>query len=513
MFRKKIERWKNRLLDYLIPTTRNGYRAHLLSNSALASYAAVLIVFNLFFSNAGFLRPSYALLDVSAIVNLHNEERARFGLGSLDFNAQLAESARQKAEAMLDTDCWSHYCPDGVSPWTFFRDAGYVYAFAGENLAEGFTDSAAVMQAWMNSKTHRDNVLKGEFTEIGIAIAFGDYQGIDNNAVVVVHFGQPRNPNNAAVNSPEGSGESVDSTNDSNPQENSGGDNTSGSGELVSPRLIFPEPESFLNQPKPIIKGQSQSDVGVIVENRSTNSVTTRSGRISPEGGIFTFTPPGPLADGGYSVEAASADNSELRSPKVNFQVDTAPPPVSSANLSVVSITESPTGEVVALDYESSERLQNLRYTGVVSGQVFGEKRSDNLFRFELQLSDLAPGATLEATDLAGNSATQPIAQTDIDRLQLEGDSVPVLADSVQTSGSFIDLNDLGIRISSLSPVQLISLVSLAFLIILFALDIALIRRKQKQLKLKLQSNSAHHLPTFLALFFVVIVGNYGGSI
>src|SRR6185436_20656588 len=63
------------------------------------------------------------------------------------------------------------------------------YIYAGENLAEGFDDNTTVMDAWMNSPTHKENILKPEFREIGIGGARGTYQGEQNNTIVVIHFG------------------------------------------------------------------------------------------------------------------------------------------------------------------------------------------------------------------------------------------------------------------------------------------------------------------------------------
>jgi hypothetical protein len=130
-----------------------------------------------------------AYVDFDSIYNFHNQERAKNSLKSLSVNPLLIESATAKAEAMLKSDCWSHYCPDGKSPWDFFDSAGYEYVYAGENLGEGFSENETLMSAWMNSPTHRENIMNSNFSEIGIGFAKGDYQGIKNNTIVVVHFG------------------------------------------------------------------------------------------------------------------------------------------------------------------------------------------------------------------------------------------------------------------------------------------------------------------------------------
>ncbi|MEK7085072.1 MAG: CAP domain-containing protein, partial [Patescibacteria group bacterium] len=83
-----------------------------------------------------------------------------------------------------------HFGPDGKSPWAWMHEAGYIFDYAGENLAVNFVDSKDVVAAWMHSSSHRDNVLSREFTEIGIGIAEGVYQG-RKTVFVVEMFGRP----------------------------------------------------------------------------------------------------------------------------------------------------------------------------------------------------------------------------------------------------------------------------------------------------------------------------------
>lgn len=131
-------------------------------------------------------------LSVNRLLEEHNEVRAEHNLASLELNDSLSLSAVNKALAMLDADCWDHFCPEGVSPWEFISEVGYTYVFAGENLAEGFINTDSVMNAWLNSETHRENILRTEFTEVGFGIVNGSFQGREGNTIVVVHFGTPR---------------------------------------------------------------------------------------------------------------------------------------------------------------------------------------------------------------------------------------------------------------------------------------------------------------------------------
>jgi uncharacterized protein YkwD len=120
------------------------------------------------FSFVSFTVTSFAEIDFDSLIRLHNETRLKNNLNQLQINVQLIDSAQRKADGMLADNCWSHYCPDGKSPWDFFNEAGYEYVIAGENLAQGFFDNNSVFNAWMNSPTHRENILNSEFNEIGI---------------------------------------------------------------------------------------------------------------------------------------------------------------------------------------------------------------------------------------------------------------------------------------------------------------------------------------------------------
>ncbi|MBB0996344.1 hypothetical protein G6024_04370 [Dietzia maris] len=106
------------------------------------------------------------------IERLTNAQRGAHDLPALATNELLRQSACHKAADMVQHNYFAHVAPDGTEPWHYFREAGYTYQHAGENLARNFTDDGAVVQAWMESPTHRDNVL-GDFEEQGICSVEG----------------------------------------------------------------------------------------------------------------------------------------------------------------------------------------------------------------------------------------------------------------------------------------------------------------------------------------------------
>jgi uncharacterized protein YkwD len=98
-----------------------------------------------------------------------NRERASHGLAPLRMNVQLALAAGDRANDMIAKHYFSHVAPDGRLPWYWIEKRGYDYTEVGENLAVGYR-GATVVNGWMHSPEHRENVLKPEFTEVGIAI-------------------------------------------------------------------------------------------------------------------------------------------------------------------------------------------------------------------------------------------------------------------------------------------------------------------------------------------------------
>lgn len=126
----------------------------------------------------------------AVIVTETNKERAADQLEPLVRNAVLDEAATRKAEHMAAGQYFAHFSPNGVSPWYWFDQVEYSFVHAGENLAIFFTDSSEIVEAWMDSPTHRANILDANYREIGIGTAKGTFDGYDTVYVVQL-FGTP----------------------------------------------------------------------------------------------------------------------------------------------------------------------------------------------------------------------------------------------------------------------------------------------------------------------------------
>ena len=129
-------------------------------------------------------------ISVSQVVSSTNSVRSDSGLGSLQFNQQLAQAATAKAQNMFSEGYWAHTSPSGKEPWDFIKSAGYSYKIAGENLARDFDSTSPLMDAWMNSPTHRANIMNPRYQEIGIAVVDGLLNGVETTLVVQM-FGTP----------------------------------------------------------------------------------------------------------------------------------------------------------------------------------------------------------------------------------------------------------------------------------------------------------------------------------
>ena len=184
----------NWLHHFLIPNKGNNYKARLLHPSFLSILVGLFLIgqFGLNF----FILVSPHVLgyasDVSPerVIELTNQKRLENGLPPLRYNPNLTQAALSKAGDMFAFDYWAHVSPSGRDPWAFFHEADYNYLFAGENLARDFYTSEAVVEAWMASPTHRDNVLNSRYEEIGLAVVDGTLEGIETTLVVQL-FGTP----------------------------------------------------------------------------------------------------------------------------------------------------------------------------------------------------------------------------------------------------------------------------------------------------------------------------------
>lgn len=103
------------------------------------------------------------------MLNLINQERKSRGLNELKMDDHLQEIGRNHSRDMFERGYFSHYNPEGLSPFDRLRSEGIVYVYAGENLALA-PDVNKAHQGLMDSEGHRENILNPNFNKIGIGV-------------------------------------------------------------------------------------------------------------------------------------------------------------------------------------------------------------------------------------------------------------------------------------------------------------------------------------------------------
>jgi hypothetical protein len=117
-------------------------------------------------------------LTITGILQETNRHRGLDQLPALDINQELNQAAASKLEDMFVQQYFDHVSPDGVTPSEIVTHTGYQHLRVGENLALGnYSNDAELVQAWMDSPGHRANILSHGFSEIGIAVGAGQFEG------------------------------------------------------------------------------------------------------------------------------------------------------------------------------------------------------------------------------------------------------------------------------------------------------------------------------------------------
>ncbi|HEX6177259.1 MAG TPA: CAP domain-containing protein [Thermoanaerobaculia bacterium] len=131
---------------------------------------------------------SAADITRDTVLSEMNRYREQHGLSVLVEDLRLTKVAEYRVRDMEEMSYWAHVSPDGRSPFAMLRPYGYDYQAAGENLASGFETAEILVESWMESKGHRDNILSGRYDHCGIAIIEGATTGRATGQSVVVIF-------------------------------------------------------------------------------------------------------------------------------------------------------------------------------------------------------------------------------------------------------------------------------------------------------------------------------------
>ena len=188
----------DKVKDLLIPHQGNNHRPHLLRTKRAVAYSLFFLLLKggVIFTIAAmpmqaFLAPDILAKQQARLIFLVDELRAKQDVTGLYVENKLINSAYAKSADMLTGQYFSHVSSEGKDLNYWLKQANYDYWVAGENLAMGFSSADAVMQAWIQSPLHYQNLVDPDFIDIGIGLASGDYNN-QSTIFITQHFAAPR---------------------------------------------------------------------------------------------------------------------------------------------------------------------------------------------------------------------------------------------------------------------------------------------------------------------------------
>jgi len=240
-----------KLKHWLIPGRHNKFHPHIMRPIGLLIVLTVLVAIPIIYNAVSvnkFQVLGYATnITINDLSQLTNEKRVENGLPALQLNTKLNSAAFAKAQDMINNNYWAHVSPNGTEPWYFITQSGYPYTTAGENLAKGFYTSSGVVNAWMNSQSHKDNIINTNYKDVGYAVLDGVLLG-DELTLVVAMYGSEYQAPTQSVTPPSAN------TNNSSTSENSPPSNRL---DAVAPSLqTVPETPEFTD-------GETSNNTGV----------------------------------------------------------------------------------------------------------------------------------------------------------------------------------------------------------------------------------------------------------
>ena len=445
----------------------------LLRKGAIVAYTVVLLIVNTFGGLLGIPSAMASTITSANIIELTNQERVAAGLNALNNNASLVAAAHAKANNMFELQYWDHFGPNGESPWMFISQAGYSYVYAGENLAKGFRTAEGVHEAWMASPTHRDNIMSGNYRDIGVAVVQGTLQGKETTLVVQMFGNLSSKTLKASTSAP-----SVKSAPTPKPV-------IKEQGEIKSIKITYPKTGDLLNDANLNLKGNTKNISGVYtVEVLSDTDVL---GEVDSTNKEWEFDKGSDWEEGEHSV-SARIKGSDTKSDSVLFTIDSTPPVID-----LQSIYVARADGYFELELEYPEDIYELR---LITGEktIDIELGEDNKVNLILSFEDIGERSILMFSDKAGNISELDISEYFIEEKQEEKKVTNLI---------------LGIK-SIFNTIDGINLFVVFFVFVLLTLQIYILWRKKK---LSRSVGSLFTVGAWWLIILVAIFKGYGGII
>lgn len=420
--RHHAARARHHLKNTFIAHEGNDFRPHAFRPVALRVYAYLLIGTKVGVAMwVGLIANPAKVTNITAdtITQQTNAARVARKVGALKTNPLLAKAAQAKAADMATKHYFAHVSPSNVTPWYWFKKAGYSYRFAGENLAIDFTDSEDVLAAWLGSPSHRRNLLSTNYTEIGVAVTTGKIDGADA-LLVVQMFGAPIPPPTSKKAAPKAPtklpiakakapapavlGETAPAVTPPTPAE------TLPIQTPTTPVITGPAPDAVTSA-APIVRGTAAANARVtILADGSANGETT-----ADADGAFAVTMSQPLADGSHVLVIRANETSGviMNSAPVAIRVDTTSPSITSAMTFTLPSWFTPGMYDIRIQTSSDAAKASLRYGGLAQEIALDRGR----FAGQVRLDQPGlPAGTLQlsTSDAAGNGDTVTLLDPDL---------------------------------------------------------------------------------------------------
>lgn len=400
-----------------VPHEGNDHRPHALRHKALTFYAITIIAVKVIVSGVAVLYPgpsATADLTPTEIIRLTNEARSQRGVKALATNNALMAGAQYKADDMLEKEYFAHVSPQNVTPWFWFKKAGYSYSSAGENLAVDFTTAEDVVEAWLASSSHRKNLLNSNYKDIGVAVDAGQMNGA-SSTVVVQFFGvavapkqQPKQVTKVTPQKPKTS-KKPSTVQKANPAPKP----VLGEEAPVpppvppaAPALTLPAKDSVLATSTPWIAGESQANVSVTLYDNGNRVGSAES----DANGYFSVQTESAFTDGAHRVTAVAVKDglASVPSQELAFTIDTKPPSAALGTTIVLPSYLDP-GALTVIGSIGGEDVSSARVTIGSAGTDVATPKGPFMIEVKEPVGVSAESVDIELKDIVGNVSVVPL--------------------------------------------------------------------------------------------------------
>lgn len=454
----------------------------------LSILAIVLILFNLLSTKIlpkEVFLVSAAEINVYELINLTNTERASRGLSNLKIDSRLVRAAEEKGKDMIEKDYWAHYGPNGETPWEFIIDSGYEYIYAGENLAKDFSSAAPIHNAWMASPTHRSNLLNPNFVDIGIATITGEFQG-QETTIVVQMFGKAYSLSTADEELDNGSFEIDLPT----------------QGNLETPNISYPIDGDILDTGAFTVRGTAPEGDEVDIYDKDLFI-----GKSQVEEVNFVYENE-KTYDEGEHVFYAQARSQEGQTSKVsNFvsvTVDSIHPFIKrdSTHMSYITITSDSKEYFISVEVLDNPVSIIGNYRGE---EIIFENVKDNIWEGKIvDSSEDLDALIIHAVDGAGNLTQETYTSSE---MKVFADNIGVDFSSSELGIQKWIIENVFTRFLTRSIRGQVNFVIALIMIFLISTERILLARTGLT---RISSSPLLHLPVFVVLIFVSLIGGGG---